>query len=74
MTHKDSICFKCTHLFDYNRMFRKDELVAICTKHFSRNAGNRKTCKDFELCKEDELQRRKTILKDGELNESESKS
>lgn len=70
MTHKDSICFKCLYLFDYGRLFRKDEIVAVCLKHYSRNAGNRQKCKDFEFCGGCDLKNRENILREGEDYES----
>ena len=62
MTHKDSICFGCVKLFDYGKLYRKDEILAVCLCHASRNAGNRKTCKDFEPIAIAGFERRKEII------------
>lgn len=67
MTHKNSICFKCANLFDYDCLYRKDELMAVCTLHFSRNAGNRKTCKDYKPLDCAEEERRKEIVKNEQI-------
>ena len=65
MTRKDSICFGCVKLFDYGKLYCKEQIFAVCLAHASRNAGNRKTCKDFEPIAIVELERRKMILEKG---------
>lgn len=70
MTGKNSICIKCEKLVSYNSTATPADgekgLIAFCL-YGGKNAGNRKSCANFERASEEKISARLACFRGGEI-------
>lgn len=69
MTGKNSICIKCEKLVSYNATCTSNgekSLIAHCLRG-GKNAGNRKSCANFEKASEEKINARLACFRGGEI-------